>query len=75
MGLFARFKKDLAFEHNGEVIFKKDDGTKDTRYYVYTEKEKEIWVAIHPNNLKTNQIGTFHKDTMDEVLFLVEEWF
>ena len=71
--VFARFKKELK-SSNGNYVFKVDDGTKNTRYLVLTENESEVYIAIYPNNFKTNSAGRFYKDTMDEVLTLVEEY-
>lgn len=73
MELFARFKKDLSLP-NGEILFRKDDGTKGTRYLVLSSNNTEVYVATSPNNFKTNQASRFHVGEMDEVLFLVKEY-
>lgn len=73
MEVFARFKKDLLLP-NGEILFRKDNGAKGTRYLVLSENETEIYVATYPNNFRTNQASCFHRDTMDKVLILVEEY-
>ena len=70
--LFARFKKDLEKPHMF-VVFKQSDGTKNTRYFIKTETETHIYVAVNPNDFKTNQCSIFKKDSLDDVLTIGEE--
>lgn len=71
MNCYARFKEDLIFE--GEILYKKNNNGKKTRYAVVDEDEKSYYIAHTPNDTDCNKVIRFSKDCEGTTFELVEE--
>ena len=58
MSIYARFRRDLRSEEFG-VHYKKNDGSKNTRYCVVGESDKKFFIAKKPNDIDCTECCSF----------------
>jgi hypothetical protein len=71
MNWYARFKDGLY--DDGEIVYKVDDGTNNTRYAVIDEGKDEYAIALIPNDIETNKVCMFNKKFENDLFVLSEE--
>jgi hypothetical protein len=72
MNWFARFKEDIKYEDE-KVLFKKNDNTKKTRYYVTYEDEVFYYIVEKPNDIHSNGVSRLPKVSEGNLFDLKEE--
>ena len=72
MNWYARFKKDIEYD-DGKVLFKKNDNTKKTRYYVTYEDEEFYYIVEKPNDIHSNGVSRLSKISEGTLFDLIEE--
>lgn len=73
MDWYARFFEKLKSEEY-DVLFKKDNGKQNTRYYVAGEDDKKYFIVKKANNTEDNKCCSFSKECEGEIFKLVQEY-
>jgi hypothetical protein len=71
MDWYARFKKDITYG-DGTVLFKKNDNTQKTRYYVTNEDDTFYYIVEKANTIHSNVCSRVQK-VSEGVLFDLNE--
>ena len=71
MEVYARFSREIS--ENGKVLFKKDDGSKKTRYCVVNQDSEKYYIAEKANDTECVNCCTFSKSSEGNMFKLVTE--
>ncbi|MBY7007892.1 hypothetical protein HYI05_09535 [Clostridium botulinum] len=72
MDWYMRFLKEIVDE-DGTVLFKKDNGSINRRYYIAAEDGEKYYVAMKANDVNCIKCCSFSKKSEGDLFILVQE--
>lgn len=72
MDWYMRFSKEIS-DMDGNILFKKDNGNTNRRYYIVDEDKKNYYVSMQANDITCTKCCSFSKETEEQLFKVVQE--